>query len=223
MIPNFVRSLFTLKYDYDSIIEQQRARRLLYITAVIFIATILWFIFITIPSIISDQYIPPDVVIPIVAFILSFVLYHLIQRGYIVWSSRIFVAFMFLAVTPPEASAVNSLWIGTAVLPLVMAGVLLNRRELMVITCLIILNILRAVILGVVSIEEVVSVMVAIFLSGIFLGLFHSSLEHITHLASKLITQTQHFSEYQRDENIQTNQQQIITRAINLLRSHLAV
>ena len=221
MIPNFIKSIFALNFPYDNIIEEQRAQRLLYITGIIFVVSILWLIFVTFPEVANNTYLFIDVAIPLAAFGISIVLYNLIQRGHVLWSSRIFVIFILFAAIPIDVSAVNTPWVANSILPIVMAGVLLDRRELMLVTGLVILNIARAVAFGVVDLFEIVSVMVSMLLAGIFLGLFNSSLEHITSLASKLVFQTRHLNEYKPDDDTTTSQQEIITNAVNLLRSQL--
>ena len=137
MIPNVIQRLFRLNIEYENMIEKQRAIRLLQINGIALIVSIIWFIVLGIPSFFNDSGFSKDWAIPLTAVIISSLLYNLIQRGQALWSARIFVGFLFIAIVPIANEYVNSPLIAFSVLPLVLSGALLNRRSLAIVTVLI--------------------------------------------------------------------------------------
>ena len=175
MIPSFIRQLFTLNYQYDNIIQHQRTQRLLQINGIILIVSVIWFIFLGLPELVNGGGFWGNWVIPLVSAVVSIILYNLIQRGQALWSARIFVLFIFVASVPFTNEFVASPLIANAMLPLVLTGVLLDRQALRIVTISILLIIIQTFAFGNITTSldtiQIISLMIAIALSGLFLGL----------------------------------------------------
>jgi len=225
MIPSFIRQLFTLNYQYVDIVKHQRTQRLLQINGIILIASLIWFIFLGVPSFFNEGGFWGDWAIPLAAIVISSVLYRLIQHGHALWSARIFVMFMFVASVPFTGEYLSTPLLANVMLPIILAGVLLDWRSLGIVTGLIIILTVQAFFFGSVtsnlSIVQIISLLIAIALSALFLGLFNRNLEQITESAAKLIVQTRRLNDYKGDITVETTQQILISNAINLLRSQL--
>lgn len=222
MIQGLLQRLFRLNHEYDTLIIQQRAQRLLYIIGSLIVALVLWLIIIIIPSIANNTLIVQSIVLPVVVLPTCFILYGLVQRGYILRASQIFVAILFLFSIPLSANALLETKIISIILPITMAGVLLSRRTLILITTSIILLILRAFLFTndvSISIQDVIGLILIISLVATFLMLFNSSLESITESADDLIVKTRNLGQRQTTSSQETGD--IITGAINHLRSQL--
>ena len=224
MMPSFIRRLFTLNYKYDRIIEEQRAQRLLYIIGIILIASLAWTVFISLPGIVTGQFGIEQIATPII-LVATLILYFLIQNGHLVWTSRIFVILMFLFSVGPQIDNVNTPELALLILPIVLAGVLLDRLALLLTTGLIVLIILRGALFGNtgtnLEIDMAVGIVFTVGLSAMFLNLFNSSLEQIAESADELISQTRRLGDYRNNVDTDTTQQAIVTSTINLLRSQL--
>jgi len=225
MIPRFIQRIFTLRYDYDTILEQQRAQRLLYILGVVMFITGLWAIFLTIPSMLDGTGTLLDNIIPPIVLVASLLLYNLIQRGNMQATSQIFVALIFLISAPLAVEDVISPTLTNIMLPIVLAGVLLSRRELLIVVTLSILLIARGTFFAPdavnLNIGQMVAIILVVSLSGLFLALFNSSLENITRAAGDLILMTRRLGQRDHDYDEEISSETIVTNAINHLRNQL--
>lgn len=224
MRSSFMQRLFSLTYDYDDIIEHQRAQRLLYIIGIILIVSVIWIILISIPGFLNGQFGVEQVASPILLGV-AIVLYYLIQRGQTRWASYIFVTLIFATTVLPSINDVNTPDLMFSMLPIVLAGVLLDRRALMLVTSLIVLIIISGSSFSNstsdLNITLALALSFVVFLSGLFLALFHNSLEKITQSAAKLIEQTRRLNTFKATVTVDTTQQTMITNIINLFRSQL--
>jgi hypothetical protein len=223
MIPSFIRNLFILNYEYENVIEHQRARRLLQISSIVLLASSVWFVFLGLPAFLNGTGFWGDWAIPLAGIGVSATLHNLIQRGQALWSSRLFVLFIFVASVPINNEFVNTPLLANALLPIVLAGILLDRRSLSIVTSLVLVVVIQGLYFGNISTDlnfvQVLSLVVAIGFSGLFLGLFNKNLEQITQSAADLIVKTRQLNNYKQDNETDTNQQVIISNVITLLRS----
>ncbi len=222
MIQGLLQRLFRLNHEYDTLIIQQRAQRLLYILGISIVTVLFWIIFLSLPSILNETASIQNTVIPIAFLGINFILYSLIQRGLATRASQIFVALLFLVCIPLSAEDLIEPTIITVILPIVLAGVLLKNRTALLITSLVILFTIRAAIFtSTIQIDtpNIIVLVIVIALSGIFLILFNSSLESITESADDLILKTRKLGQQQTTSSQETGD--IITGAINHLRSQL--
>jgi len=223
MIPSFIRRFFTLRYDYDSIIEQQRAQRLLYINGFILLTTIIWTVIFSVPGMMAGQFELEQIASPII-LVATIMLQALIQRGQVLWASRIFVALLFLTNVVPQINNPNSPQLISVMLPIILAGVLLNRTEILAVTTLITIVVLRGTLItdeaNALSLSAALGFGFTIFLSGVFLAVFNSSLEEITKSAGDLIIKTRKLGQ-RRSQSDTDSIEDIVGDAINHLRNRL--
>lgn len=224
MIRGILQRLFRLNYEYDSLILQQRAQRLLYMLGISIITVILWLLFVSIPAIINGSVGPENTLIPAVFLVVNIVLYQLIQRGYVVRTSQIFVAILLLVCVPFSAEDLVEPTVVNAMLPVVLAGVLLSRRTAFVVTAIVVTFFLRASLFSgtfEISIPAVVGATLVISLSGVFLILFTNSLEEITKTADDLVVKTRKLSLSINEGSSNQTTRDIVASAITQLRTQL--
>ena len=146
MITRIRQRLFTLRYTYANPLDAQRARVLLYLTLAIIVVTLVTLVLVQIPDSLGSGYVDiPGFVSSIVVVIASGISYVFIQRGKLNRATWI----VLLAITLGTLSAiifgnaglptVSSSVVIFLTVPVIMSGVLLNRRGLTAISTLILL------------------------------------------------------------------------------------
>jgi GAF domain-containing protein len=133
MITQLRRRLFTVRYNYSDPISLQRARVLLLINWLIFAAVGLWALVTQVPGLLQRQNASPVTLVVLVAVMAAnLVIHYQIQHGRLRWAIWLMVTLFTLAgmqtfITDPAASNLNSLMALALLIPLIAAGVLLNR------------------------------------------------------------------------------------------------
>ena len=194
MMPEAIRRLFTLQYEYDNIIVKYRAQRMLYVFGVIVVVSFIWSILVSLPGFLNarfdvEQIAPPFILIVVVG------LYYMVQRGQIFWASLVFMMMILAFTVLPHINNVNTPELLFAALPIALAGALLDRRFPITITVIIAIIILRGALLGNIEITLALTLSFVVLLTGVFLSIFNSNLEQITQSASNLIIRDSKSSE----------------------------
>jgi GAF domain-containing protein len=133
MITQLRRRLFTVRYNYLDPISLQRARVLLFINWLIFAAVALWTLGTQVPSLFQTQGGSPVTLLVFAALLaVNLVIYYQIQHGRLRWAVWLLVSLLTLSgmqtfITNPAASNLGSLVVLALLIPLIAAGVLLNR------------------------------------------------------------------------------------------------
>lgn len=126
---------FALQHDYRNPIERQRAFGLLLMNWALAAAWLVWLVLVVSPLLLGLPGALSFVAIPLTAIpIVVFLTYTFIQRGMLRWASWLFVGVLTVGIIPPiigQFSAPDTPMTVNALLiiPLVAAGLILNRRE----------------------------------------------------------------------------------------------
>lgn len=222
MIPEFLRRFFTLNYDYEQAVDQQRARLLLAIVNLFIVSSLIWIIVISVPEIIRGTMDELQVIILLV-FIVLIVLRQLIQQGRATWASYIFLILMFVAAVLPQIDEINSPDIISMMIPIILATILVDRRILAGITLVIVAIVVRASLDVDSGLDEssIYGILITVLLSSVVLGLFTHSLSSITETAARLITKARRLTQNQISGDSDATVEEIIVNSINRLRNEL--
>ena len=218
MILEAIRRIFTLEYEYDNIIVQYRAQRMLYIFGVIIFVSFIWSILVSLPGFLNAKFNVEQIAPPIILLVVVG-LYYMVQRGQIVWASLAFITLLFAFTVLPHVNNVNTPELLFGILPIVLAGAILDRRLPIIVTALIAGIILRGALFGDIETPLAVSLSFVVLLSGVLLSIFNSNLDQITESSSRLIMQARNLQKYDSDGEV--DETQLISNAIHGLRSNL--
>lgn len=225
MIPGFIQRFLTFDYEYETPIEQQRAQLLYITTSISFVLATLWTVFITIPQVISGNFLEIEVIIPVAAIGVSGTLMWMVQQGKASWAAKLFVLFVFLATVPASTDINNPILMPTLIVPIVMTAVLLDQRILLLVTILIIAMILRGAVFAnseqTIEVSHLGGVIISIGLSSFILGLFDRSLEQLTALSARLLGHARQLDRSSHTMSDNPTRQELIIDAINVLRNRL--
>ncbi|GEM_PF-2889100 len=223
MIPGFLQRFLTLNIEYDDIITQQRAQRLLYIVVLMVIISIIWTALISIPGMLNGQFGLRQIFTPI-TLAAGIIFYWLIQRGHVIWVSRMFIGLIaiptvFVQVVVPNPSQLTSL-----ILPTILTGILLSRLELFSVAIITSLIALRIPIIdpsNIIEFNDAVVIVLILFGTSVSLATFNSTLENITRGAGDLIRKATKIQQHERLIDDTADSEVIISNAINHLRNTL--
>lgn len=221
---NFLHTrLFTLNHEYGDVISQQRAQRLLWINGTIFIVAILRLILFTVPMVVNGTYSVLDF-LPSAALIATFVVYYLIQNGYALWGARLFVSVLLLVTLGVNLDLLHTPFAILTMVPLVLAGVILQRNELWVTATIILAVFFRSTFLltGNLQIETTtgIAMMVSVLLVTVAITLFNSSLEDIINKTATLMREIRGLSKFETSPSNDSSEA-IVSDAINVLRTNV--
>ncbi len=149
MINWISRRLLAVRYSYPNPIDRQRARVLLIINSAIALAQLAWLLISVIPASMQTGQVPLQSGLALTLTLgLNVVIYSQIQRGGLRWATRLFVGILLVNVIvltifwePETPYSLSSPSIVALMVPLVAAGVLLDRRGMMVVTLILALAI----------------------------------------------------------------------------------
>ncbi len=171
-----------LRYNYQDYFERQRAISLLYLMLIIGISAI-GLLLINLANAILNQSISPlRDFNPIAIFIGALFITYLIQKGQLIWASRLIViiSFGFLIIAQSTSSVLT--WATVNSLVLVSAGLLLGRTSLLLTSAAIILNLLRVAVgtttsLGDAIINGYATTFILMIVMTLFFALFSGALQ----------------------------------------------
>ncbi len=151
MINRFRQRYLTLRYSYDNPIDRQRARLLLLLTLVTFAALAIWFVVLFIPHFLAGDVsiLRTAVAVPFAIFFV-YLVYRFIQNGRLRAALWLFVIFTLLIAIQQVVLRVQvgpDLTPTATVLltvPLVAAGILLDRRSTVATAAIIVIAVLIA-------------------------------------------------------------------------------
>lgn len=223
MIPEFIKRRFKLRYQYSDVLQQQRAQRLLYIIGFLFFTTGIWTVLISIPGMGAGSFTLVEIVAPII-FVANVMLYLLVQSGELVWSARIFVALIFMTTVFPQIVDPSLSQTGAIVMPIVIAGILLSPIESVILTFAVVIILIRGAFVNGITestFGNAIGVALSVFMSGVFLAIYNSTVETVIKTANDLISKTQQLGQRQHLSDTSPSTETIISNAINHLRQDL--
>ncbi len=137
MIRALQRQLFTLRYDYESILDRQRATALLYVAVLTLVNTVGAMIIVTILDTVRGNEIPPARYIITVLPIFAIGIYWLVQRGNLTVALWLLILSQVLGIGLALRSGLDNNIIILMALPLITAGSMLRRESFVYITLMI--------------------------------------------------------------------------------------
>jgi GAF domain-containing protein len=231
--------LFALRFDYRNPVERQRARALLVLSWVLAVVLVLWVVAAGVPALINgellSEYVEPSAILT--AILIFFVTYS-VQRGRLLWASWLFVANLIVSIASPVLTQYQSDDPTMAlsillVIPVVAAGVLLNRRSMIWVGAVMVgllagraylqslaLNPIRTVPANGTGIDFALLLM-SLGLAYLFLYVFNGSGERAVEDALAQIDRMQEIASFPGLVNDVTNEAALLERAIDLQRQRL--
>ncbi len=155
MIQQIRERFFALRYGYDEPALRQRASVLLVLAIISFLTWLGSIILLVIPDALEGRISPPILLIIIAVPFILLTIYQLIQTGRAttaIWIAVIISLFPSVPIAALDASIFNGFWL---LLPVVVSGVLLPRREFIVVLALVALAFLVRI--GVMSQNDIVT------------------------------------------------------------------
>jgi len=236
MISQLRRRFFTLRHVYFNPIDRQRATILLGISWVIVAALVAWVLVSLLRAAANENVSVQTFITAVVGLVLTRLIHTLIQSGRLQAGVWLFVLMVtgavvsFVLFRSPEGPNINGPFIVTLLVPLVAAGVLLNRRGMVLITLLLGMTVIAA---GLNQLQLTGSVelipanlvpadlpltIICMVLVAAFLLAFTSSLERIANASLTDIQQRQWVTEFGIQLGRETDENAILTNALNLIR-----
>lgn len=237
MITRIRKQLFSLRHAYSNPLDRQRAQILLFLNLALVVITTISVLFLTIPSYLNTGSLDVSGLISsLLVVIASWSSYQMIQRGQL----RFAIWIILLAITIGTLSAIvfssgdtpsisNSLIIFLPV-PIVVAGVLLNRRGLVIVTLLVLVVVTISAIAevtaqtaaGTVSANNVSNDLITIVLSIlsilVILLAFLGTLQNIANESFEIGSQRQRISKMGLELGVINNEKQLLDAAITKTR-----
>lgn len=236
MISRLRRRLFTIRHVYMNPIDRQRATMLLVINGVIVAALVVWLVVSILRALANDTVSIQTFIISIVGLVVTRIIHQFIQSGRLRAAIWLFVGLVLLAVMQfvlfraPEGPSITGPFIVILMVPLVAAGVLLNRRGLFLVTLILTVTTLFAG-LNQFQLTELVEfvpanrvladlplLVICIVLVSAFLLAFTSSLERIANNSLVDIQQRQWVTEFGIELGKLDDENTILMQALNLMR-----
>jgi GAF domain-containing protein len=239
MITRIRRGLFSIRHVYLNPIDRQRASVLLLVNWIIVLTTIVWILVGILPRFVGDQFLDiQSGITSLAVFALSLVIYRLIQSGRLTNAIWLFVILMTVAVLQltlfwaesETGASVSTAYAIALMIPMVAAGVLLNRRGMVLIAIFLVGAVLYAGVLQsqtttpltlipaeTVFIDAPIIVMtIAVVL--LFLLTFTGNLERIANQSLSDIQQRQWITEFGIQLGAIEDESQVLVRALDVVR-----
>jgi GAF domain-containing protein len=241
MIRFITQRLLSVHHQYRNAIEQQRAHRLLLITVVIFIAGVAWLPLQVLPRLLAQEAVDPTLLSGLVgAFAICTAVYGLIQRGWLrpaIWLIVIGTSFIgLIGITgwPDGGVDISGTFMMLVMIPLVVAGVLLRRRGVLLVTLVLVSFVIVGAIAQtqhttaetqipsqLVNFDATVAI-TTLFIIMLFLLAFNRNLEQIAIQSLELIRQHQQINDMSQELSQLEDEAEIINRAARLTRVYYA-
>jgi GAF domain-containing protein len=236
---NFLRRrLFSVRHNYLNPIDRQRASVLLLINWTIALAMVAWLLVGVMPIALQGQEIPLQSLIALtLTLTLNVVIYRQIQTGRLQGAIWLFVSILLLNTvlltvfwSPDGQTSVSGTFAIVLVLPLVAAGVLLNRRGMVLIALILLAVVIYAGIgqsqtttpFTFVPAESIFIDIPIIFITLLliltFLLVFAGNLERIANQSLVDIQQRQWITEFGIELGSLPDENRVLVRALEVLR-----
>jgi GAF domain-containing protein len=146
MIERLGRRYFTVRYNYTSPVDRQRAVGMIYLSLLIIIGWVAWNGLVVLPSALTGNPLQFFDLFSVMGGLgLAALLYYLVQSGRLWWASMLVVGYLVaLAMFISLAEYFDLDALVVSILPITAAGLLLSRRELVVISGILLANALFA-------------------------------------------------------------------------------
>lgn len=151
MMRRLRRSLFAIRYQYDNLIDLQRARGLLFMNYLLVALSVVWLVVTALPTLLNFESPLTALASPpanLSALTVCVIVYQLIQRGRIRAAAWVFVVIFLTAVPVTLATnqGLNNAGVLFVLVPVVVASAMLNRRAIVLTSLTVTIIVLLAAI-----------------------------------------------------------------------------
>jgi GAF domain-containing protein len=237
MMTRIRRLLFSVRHIYLNPIDRQRASVLLFVNWTLVLAALAWLGVGVIPRLVRDQFLDTQAVFSSALICgLSLVIYRLIQTGRLRAAIWLFVLMLTASILQlvvfwsDEGPSVSGAFVIAITVPMVAAGVLLNRRGMTLIALLLIGSMIYAGIIqaqsaGTVTFTPAESalidapiIIITLALILLFLMIFTGNLERIANESLSDVQQRQWITEFGIELGIIEDENRVLSRALEVMR-----
>lgn len=237
MINRIRRSLFSVRHIYLNPIDRQRASVLLFVNWTLVLAAIAWLAVAVIPRLIREQFLDIQAVFSSALIcVLSLIIFRFIQTGRLRNAIWLFVLMLTASILQlalfwsPLGPGVSGAFVIVITIPMVAAGVLLNRRGMVLIAVLLVGSMVYAAVNQSHSPDPISYlpaqtalidgpiVIISLFLILIFLMIFTGNLERIANESLSDIQQRQWITEFGIELGNVDDENRVLSRALEVVR-----
>ncbi|MFQ3568361.1 MAG: GAF domain-containing protein [Aggregatilineales bacterium] len=137
------RALFRVRYAYINPLQRQRAASLIIMSGAALLAWAAYFSLILIPGILQGTTFELTILIPVLAFpVFIGLIYNFVQNGRLTIALWLFIGLLLVSIVPFSVFTFTNTLPIFLLIPLVAAGVLLDRRALVVLVVLVLVSLL---------------------------------------------------------------------------------
>ncbi len=221
--------LFRVQYLYTNLIDRQRARRLLVVNWGISLLALVGLLLSIVPLVANNTEITSlQISITLgITLILTLIVYWQIQSGRLRWARRLFVSLLTvnaLLLVVSSSQQENVVFVALLTVPLVAAGMLLNRSGLILVTMALLAGVLYgAVVHGLdatplVSGETLFAITATLGLIVLLLFIFRGDLEIIADESQTELQQHQWVEVLSTEVGALTSEQQVLSYVLDAVR-----
>jgi GAF domain-containing protein len=237
MMTRIRRILFSVRHIYLNPIDRQRASVLLFVNWTLVLAALAWLGVGVIPRLVREQFLDTQAVFSSALICgLSLVIYRLIQTGRLRAAIWLFVLMLTASILQlvvfwsDQGPSVSGAFVIAITVPMVAAGVLLNRRGMTLIALLLIGSMIYAGVIqaqsaGTVSFAPSESalidapiIIITLALILLFLMIFTGNLERIANESLSDVQQRQWITEFGIELGIIEDENRVLSRALEVMR-----
>jgi len=237
MITRLRRALFTVRHIYLNPIDRQRARVLVFVNWTLVAAAIAWTLVGVLPRLFREQFLDLQAVFTsLLIGALSLIIYRFIQVGrlrHAIWLFVLMLTGSILYLTlfwSTQGPSVSGAFVITVTIPMVAAGVLLNRRGMVVIAILLIASMIYAgatqaqrpdtisYIPSETAFIDAPIIIISLGLILLFLMIFTGNLERIASESFSDIQQRQWITEFGIELGAAEDENRVLARALEVVR-----
>jgi GAF domain-containing protein len=237
MINRIRRSLFSVRHIYLNPIDRQRASVLLVVNWTLVLAAIAWLGVAVLPRLIREQFLDIQAVFSSALIaVLSLIIFRFIQTGRLRNAIWLFVLMLTASILQlvvfwsTQGPSVSGAFVIAITIPMVAAGVLLNRRGMMLIATLLIGSMVYAGISQAqhpapitylpaeTALIDTPIIIISLSLILIFLMIFTGNLERIANESLSDIRQRQWITEFGIELGGVDDESRVLSRALDVVR-----
>lgn len=237
MMTRIRRILFSVRHIYLNPIDRQRASVLLFVNWTLVLAALAWVAVGVIPRLMREQFLDVQAVFSSALICaLSLVIYRLIQTGRLRQAIWLFVLMLTASIVQlvvfwsDQGASISGAFVVAITVPMVAAGVLLNRRGMVLVALLLISSMVYAGVTqsqreGVVTyipsesaLIDAPIIIITLALILLFLMIFTGNLERIANKSLSDVQQRQWITEFGIELGAIEDENRVLIRALEMMR-----
>lgn len=237
MITRIRRTLFSVRHIYLNPIDRQRASVLLFVNWTLVLAALAWLVVAVVPRLFRDQFLDVQTLFSSALICgLSLIIYRLIQTGRLRHAIWLFVLMLTASILQlvlfwsDQGPGVSGAFVVAVTVPMVAAGVLLNRRGMVLIAVLLVGSMIyagvnqaqRAGTITYVPAETALIdapiIIMTLSLILLFLMIFTGNLERIANESLSDVQQRQWITEFGIELGAIEDENRVLSRALEVMR-----